>query len=279
MVEMMMRLATSFGFLAAGLSSNVIMAIPAVSNGALKVVRTSVDSRRQVHSGLQPGRVPVSDILQRIYQSFVHPESDLTYDGNRSDRRCRQGVHNRQGLAWCADSRRECRKWDFDFDTVQEGEWIKAVEFGYAPLFEERNAHRIQFTYWEKDARTLAGVSKGSGWAVSAAHRLNDRWFPFVRFGHSDGGGGVAAEDAVSVGVEFTQRFDQTWTIGAGWARPSQETFGPGLDNEKVLETSYKFQLSKNFSLMPDVQLVFDPANNPDESSIWVIGIRAMFVL
>jgi len=51
---------------------------------------------------------------------------------------------------------------------------------------------RIQFTYWEKDARTLAGVSTGSGWAVSAAHR-----------------------------------FDQTWTIGAGWAKPSRETFGP----------------------------------------------------
>ena len=111
------------------------------------------------------------------------------------------------------------------------------------------------------------------------AHRINERWFPFVRFGHSDGGGGVAAEDAISAGVEFTHRFDQTWTIGAGWAKPSRETFGPGLDDEKVLETSYKFQLSKNFSLMPDVQLVFDPANNPGESSIWVVGIRAMFVL
>jgi hypothetical protein len=91
--------------------------------------------------------------------------------------------------------------------------------------------------------------------------------------------GGVAAEDAIGAGVEFTHRLDQTWTIGASWAKPTRETFGPGLDDEKVLETSYKFQLSKNSSLMPDVQLVFDPADNPGESSIWVVGIRAMFVL
>ena len=168
---------------------------------------------------------------------------------------------------------------DFDFDTVQEGEWLKAVEIGYAPSFEQRNAKRVQFTYWEKDERTLAGVSKGSGWAVSAAYKLNDKLFPFVRFGSSDGGGGVAAESAISAGVEITQRFDQTWTIGAGWARPSRETFGPGLGSETVLETSYKFQLSQNFSITPNVQVVFNPANDPSESSVWVIGMRAIFTM
>lgn len=125
---------------------------------------------------------------------------------------------------------------EFDFDTVQEGEWLKAVEVGYTPSFDQRNSYRFQFTYWEKDARMLAGNSEGSGWAVSAAYKINDRFFPFVRFGHSDGGGGVAAEDAVSAGVEITQ----------------------------------------NFSLMPDVQIVFNPANDPGESSVWVVGLRAM---
>jgi len=168
---------------------------------------------------------------------------------------------------------------DFDWDTVREGEWLKAVEIGYAPSFEERNAKRVQLTYWEKDERTLAGVSKGSGWGVSAAYKLNDKYFPFLRFGHSDGGGGVAAESAASVGVEIAQRYDETWTIGVGWAKPSRETFGPGLDSETVLETSYKFQLSQNFSIAPDVQVIFNPANDPSESSVWVVGLRAIFSL
>ena len=167
----------------------------------------------------------------------------------------------------------------FDFDTVQEGEWLKAVEVGYTPSFGQRKSHLVQFTYWDKDARSLAGVSSGSGWAVSAAWKLNDTYFPFVRFGHSDGGGGVAAEDAFSAGVEISRPRGEVWTIGAGWARPSEETFGPGLDDETALEMSYKFPITKNFSLLPDAQIIFSPANNPGKTSIWVIGVRAILTL
>jgi porin len=167
----------------------------------------------------------------------------------------------------------------FDFDTVQEGEWLKSVEVGYTPSFGQRKTQLMQFTYWDKDARSRAGVSSGSGWAVSAAWKLNDTYFPFVRFGHSDGGGGVAAEDAISAGVEISRPRGEVWTIGAGWAKPSEETFGPGLDNEKVLEMSYKFPISKNFSLLPDAQVIFDPASNPGKSSTWVIGLRAILTL
>jgi porin len=168
---------------------------------------------------------------------------------------------------------------DFDFDTVQEGEWIKAVEVGWTPSFGERKSRVVQFTYWDKDARDIAGVSSGSGYAVSAAWKLNDTFFPFVRFGHSDGGGGVAAEDAFSAGVEISRPRGQAWTIGAGWAKPSEETFGPGLDDETVVEMSYKFQVSKHLTLLPDAQVIFNPANNPDKSSIWVVGVRAILTL
>lgn len=166
---------------------------------------------------------------------------------------------------------------EFDWDTVEEGEWLKAVEIGYAPSIAERYNNRIQFTYWEKDERTLAGVSKGSGWAVSAIHEIGEKYLPFIRLGHSDGGAGVVAESAISAGVEIAQRSDNVWTAGAGWAKPSRKTFGPGLDNETVLETSYTFQLSEKFSITPDVQVVFNPANDPSRSSVWVFGLRALF--
>ena len=168
---------------------------------------------------------------------------------------------------------------DFDFDTVQEGEFLKAVEIGFTPSFGQRRSHLVQFTYWDKDERSLAGVSSGSGWAISAAWKLNDTYFPFVRYGHSDGGGGVAAEDAISAGVEISRPRGEVWTIGAGWAKPSEATFGQGLDDEKVVEMSYKFQISKNFSILPDAQIIFSPANNPGRSSIWVVGLRAILTL
>ena len=168
---------------------------------------------------------------------------------------------------------------EFDFDTVEEGEWIKAVDVAWTPSIADRNSRKIQLTVWDKDERTAAGVSDGSGWAVSAFWKLDDTYFPFVRFGHSDGGGGVAAEDSISAGIEITQSFDQVWTLGAGWAKPSEDTFGPGLDDETVFETSYKFQLSENFSLTPDLQWIFNPANDPSESSVWVIGLRGILTL
>jgi hypothetical protein len=42
---------------------------------------------------------------------------------------------------------------------------------------------------------------------------------------------------------------------------------------------SYKFPISKNFSLLPDAQVIFDPASNPGKSSTWVIGLRAILTL
>lgn len=168
---------------------------------------------------------------------------------------------------------------DFDWDTFDQHEWLKSLEIGWTPSFDRRNKDRVQFTWWEKDARREAGVPAGKGWAVSAAYQLTEQWQPFLRFGHSDGGAGVAAEDAASIGVEMKPRMDQAWSIGLGWARPSRKTHGRGLDDEYVVETSYKFQLSPNFSLTPDLQYIRDPAKNPDENHAWVFGLRAILTL
>jgi len=119
-------------------------------------------------------------------------------------------------------------------------------------------------------------VSGGQGWAVSTSFQLTERFIPFARFGHSDRGAGVAATSALSVGMEYAPRRDQAISLGAGWAKPSKTTFGAGVDDEYVIETSYKVQLSPNLSLMPDVQLLLNPANNPAQDRVWVLGLRAI---
>jgi porin len=165
---------------------------------------------------------------------------------------------------------------EFDVDTVEEGEWLKSVEIGWSPGIERFKTDRIQFTYWDKDARSLAGTSGGSGWVVSASWQATQALIPFTRFGRSNGGAGVAAERAASVGVEYAQRHDRTFSLGVGWADPSTKTFGAGLGDEAVIEASYNLELSPNFSLMPDIQLLLDPANNPNEDRVWVLGLRAL---
>jgi porin len=165
---------------------------------------------------------------------------------------------------------------DWDWDTVQENEYLKAIEFGWTPTIARRKLDKIQFTYWDKDKRDLAGVPGGHGWAVSASWQMGEKWLPFVRFGDSNGGAGVAAEKALSGGFQYTVRNDQKWVLGIGWAKPSEKTNGTKLDDEYVIETSYNFQIARNFALLPDLQLVIDPAKNPDKSKVWVVGLRAI---
>ncbi len=168
---------------------------------------------------------------------------------------------------------------DFDWDTIEEGEFLKAMEIGWTPSFARRATDKIQFTYWQKDERKQAGVSDGSGWALTATKQVNPVTLAFLRAGGSDGGAGVAAESALSLGVEYKPWKQRTLSVGVGWAEPSDETYGPGLDDEYVLETSYKIQVTRNFSLTPDLQWIQNPARLPDESSMWLVGLRAILTL
>ena len=162
----------------------------------------------------------------------------------------------------------------FDMDTFNQHEWLKAVGIGWAPSAGRRKTDRLQFTYWQKDALEQAGVSQGQGWVVSSSWKF-DEFFPFVRFGHSDGGAGVLAEDSVSAGFEYTFRPGQAWNLGLGWANP----VAAGIKDEHVVETSYQIQMLKRFTLLLNVQLLLDPANSPGQDQVWVTGLRGILTL
>ena len=114
-----------------------------------------------------------------------------------------------------------------------------------------------------------------SGWAVSASWKL-DRLIPFTRFGSSDGGGGAPAEEAFALGVQYQPAFDHTLSLGYSWADVTDATFGRGAADESVIEGSWKWQVSPNFSFMPDAQYLEDPATNPGSDSEWIVSLRAI---
>jgi porin len=182
---------------------------------------------------------------------------------------------------------------EFDLDTFDSGELLKHVEIGWTPSIARRKTDKVQLTYWHKDERPEAGASEGQGWLLTANTKLAERYLVwlltantklaerylvFLRAGASDGGAGVPADRSLSVGVGISKKYDE-FSLGLGWARPSADTFGSGLDDEYALEASYRIQMSPNVTLMPDVQLVLDPARNPDTSTAWVFGLRARWDL
>ena len=166
------------------------------------------------------------------------------------------------------------RSGDPGFDTWDSGELLKHVEIGWTPGVDRRGTDRIQLTYWHKDKLDLKDVPAGSGWLVSWNWKLAERYVPFVRGGWSDGGGGALAERSLSAGFSYRMAFQDWLTVGVGWSKPSEKTYGPGLGTETVFEASYLWQITANTSLLPDLQLILDPANNPNEDTVWSAGVR-----
>ncbi len=168
---------------------------------------------------------------------------------------------------------------ELNLDTWDSDELLKHVEIGWTPYFERSRTDRVQLTYWEVDERRESGVPAGSGWALSISGEFGDRFIPFFRFGDSDGGGGAPAESHISVGFGLTHRYDDLFSVALARNKPSRKTFGADLNNEYLLEVSYHLQMSQNVSLLPNFQLIVDPANNPEKDRIWIFGLRVRLTL
>ena len=67
--------------------------------------------------------------------------------------------------------------------------------------------------------------------------------------------------------------------VAVNWGRPNQDTFGPGLRDQWTFELFYRWQILREVALTPNLQLLIDPALNPDESTIWMLGLRLRYAL
>jgi len=122
-------------------------------------------------------------------------------------------------------------------------------------------------------------VPNGWGVAFSFSRLFADTWEPFFRAGYSENGGALW-ERSVSAGFGYYPgKKDNVLGVGLNWSRPAEDVFGPGLDDQYTAEIYYRFQVMKVLTVTPDVQLIIDPALNPQESSIWVFGLRARLAL
>lgn len=56
---------------------------------------------------------------------------------------------------------------------------------------------------------------------------------------------------------------------------PADALFGSGLDDQFTIETYYRLQVTRELAITPSIQLLIDPAINPEKSTLWVFGVRA----
>ena len=91
----------------------------------------------------------------------------------------------------------------------------------------------------------------------------------FTRAGWSDGWHADRAA-AIGAGRRPTENYNDLFGIGLGWAQPANSL----LRDRYTSEVFYRFQITPNLALTPDLQYIVDPSFNPNQNSIWVVSLR-----
>jgi porin len=161
-----------------------------------------------------------------------------------------------------------------------ESEFFKHFEIGWTGASKEAYfLNNVHLTLWHSDEREELGIEDGWGGVLSFNHALDDHWLVFARTGWSEDGGSLL-ERSVSIGGGYTP--DGLESLGAGsqlgfgahWGQPNDALFGANLDDQYAAEVYFRWQVADEIAITPSVQLLIDPALNPDEDHIWVGGLR-----
>jgi len=160
-----------------------------------------------------------------------------------------------------------------------DGEHFATLEFGWTGSQERIYQDNTHVTLWHVDDSVQAGTVRGWGVNFSHVRHIDDRWMPFLRGGYAEDGGSLL-QKSVSGGVLYQREPGGDLAgIGLNWGQPNETTFGPGLDDQYTAEAFYRFQVTQQLAVTPSVEYLKHPALNPDDDSIWVVGVRARLAL
>ncbi|GAA6159006.1 hypothetical protein NBRC116589_11800 [Ruegeria sp. HU-ET01832] len=161
------------------------------------------------------------------------------------------------------------------FDTFfNDFETFKTLEFGWTEGRKALFTNHAHITLWQIDARKDAGTPEGKGIAFSYMNVIDGTWLPFLRGGWSDGGGSLY-EAAISGGFGYSRQLGRDLLgVGLNWSKPNEDTFGPGLDDQLTVEIFQQWQITEGIELTPSVQIIHNPALNPQEDTIALFGLR-----
>lgn len=152
----------------------------------------------------------------------------------------------------------------------QGGEFFTHFDLSWAPTREERYLKEIHVTGWHVDERERAGVSEGQGVTFGANWTFYDRWMPFFRAGWSEGEASLMHRSATTGLMHYFSCRGDLAGIGLSWEDPVDRS----LREQKSMELFYRYQIAKHLAITPSVQVLMDPANNPNTDALTFFGLR-----
>ena len=162
------------------------------------------------------------------------------------------------------------------FDTFfNDREYFKHFDIGWNSSRETAFLNNVHLSLWQQDERKDAGVEEGWGANFSWSRLIDSHWTVFLRGGISEDGGAIL-EETLSTGFAWARvPAGNKLGVGINWGVPMESTYGPDLPEQTTLEAYYRIQLFRDLAITPDVQYIRNPALNPEEDSIWILGLRA----
>jgi len=162
------------------------------------------------------------------------------------------------------------------FETFfDDREYFKHFEIGWNTTRETAFLNNVHLTLWHADEREAAATPDGWGANVSWSRSVDEHWTTFVRGGYAKDGGSLL-EKSLSTGFAWqTVPGGNQLGVAYNFGVPNESTWGPGLDDQHTVELFYRIQLWKEIAITPDIQYIRNPALNPEDSSLWVFGLRA----
>lgn len=158
-----------------------------------------------------------------------------------------------------------------EYDIFEEGgEFFTHFELSWAPSRAERFLKEVHVAAWHVDERTNAAVPESWGVAVSGNWTFENRWMPFFRAGWSEGEAPLMHRAVTGGVLRYCGYRGDLAGIGLSWEDPVDRS----LPEQNSIELFYRLQIAQNLAITPSLQFLVNPALNPDEESLTLLGIR-----
>lgn len=167
----------------------------------------------------------------------------------------------------------------FDLVSLSDNTWEYATEIAYTPKdLAGLGSGNYRATIHYTDA-TSSGLQHMSGYTFSFSfdQDLGSKFGAMMRYSYATENF-LAFRQRFAIGAQLLTPFNfQNDRLGVGfwWG----EHVDPSVGSEYGLEAFYKFQFARFMEVSPDLQLVLNPALDPNKNAVLIGGIRLRIVL
>jgi len=146
----------------------------------------------------------------------------------------------------------------------KDRDYFKTLELNFSPLAKKLGyGGNYHIVFWHSDDIEDEDKPSSKGFNINLSKHFYDKYGAFIRYGFSDGEF-TEVKQLLSLGFGISDPLRYSgdfFGVAFAWGDPVEDS----LRSQVVFETLYRIQLSSIAQLTPDLQLIINPTNNPDE--------------